>query len=183
MAVAAPLALSATGGRTPRTRSGKRGNIAWHYFCSGGGLGKAPLVAAFFALVALCGCGRVGDYSVELPGDYKLVRTNGYTRMIVTSRESRDRRCIVPPDIQQVGVWDDYVFGRVASVPRSDLGPTLDAGYFLLDTSSGEVLLGLDEEEWRSVMHEGIGTRLPHWLLTKPNRLGRRLTDIMHPNA
>ncbi|MFO8006340.1 MAG: hypothetical protein R6V05_01235 [Candidatus Brocadiia bacterium] len=136
------------------------------------------LPVALAALLMLCGCGRVGDYSVELPGGYELVRTHGHSRMIWGSRGSGDRSCVVPADIVEVGVHEGYVFGRLVNRPELDFDPVRKPGYFLLDTSSGEALLGLDEQEWSALMHEKLGTHFPRWLLTRPDRLGLRLSDI-----
>ncbi len=122
-------------------------------------------------VVSLFPCCSMGDYAKDLPNGYELVRTNTHTKMIWTRRGSpRGRKCVVPPDIQEIAVRGNYVFGWLVTSPRADKFGESIPGYFLLDTSTGEVLLGLDEEDWKSKLRE-IGLENPLSLLRHPRWL------------
>ena len=125
------------------------------------------LGSAFLLLVS--GCWR-GDFAKTLPNGYELIRTNYYTTMIWTPRVGGERECIVPPDIQEIAIHRQYVFGWLVSSPRSDKGSESIPGFFVLDTSTGETLLGLDEDDWNARMRQ-VGVQFASSLLRHPRRL------------
>lgn len=88
-----------------------------------------------------------GDYALQLPNGYELIRTNASTLMIWTP-QGADRQCVVPPKITKVGGSGDVVFGYVQKDPAADAGYEQVEGFFILNTKSGEVSTGLAKGEW-----------------------------------
>lgn len=119
-------------------------------------------------IFSLLGCTR-SDFAKKLPNGYELISTNQYTVMIWTSRSGADRNCIVPPKIVELGVTKDYVFGWTEASPRADKVALAKPGYFLLNTSNGEVFLGLEEGSWKKKLKE-IGIDKPFTLLKNPQK-------------
>jgi hypothetical protein len=88
-----------------------------------------------------------GDYSVQLPNGYELIRTNASTVMIWSPR-GMDRHCVVPPKIVLIGRKGHLVFGLVERDPASDPGYDPTEGFFVLNTENGAASLGLTKDEW-----------------------------------
>ena len=126
------------------------------------------IVLFFVGLVWFSGS---GDYAVELPGGYRLVRTNASTVTIWSPRLLREGElghCVVPPKVTRIGVQGALVFGLVEVSPQADAGLVDAPGYFVLDTPKEEVLLKLDKEKWLQALKERGLTEEPD--LKKPSR-------------
>ena len=95
----------------------------------------------------------IGDYEAQLPNGYHLVRTNSPT-VFIWSPKGISTAMVVPPKIVEIGVHEALVAGRVEYSPDSDVPMEHAAGYFILDTSNGEVDIGLSEEEFEKKLKE-----------------------------
>jgi len=105
-------------------------------------------------LVAAC-----GDYAVELPHRYSLVKIAGGEYLISNAAGV----VVVGPTVDQYKVVGPYVVGRV-SRPHSD---TL-VGFFILDTETGAISDSLHETSWREQLAK---YRIPSTVeLHRPNR-------------
>ena len=110
----------------------------------------------------LSGC---GDYETKLPNGYRLVRTNassiqifepldaGYRsspayrrRDTVNGNATFHDSIVVPPKIVAIGCVGDIVYGIVETSPDSENATLTVPGYFVLDTRTGDVALGLNKE-------------------------------------
>lgn len=80
------------------------------------------------------------DYSLALPNGYRLIRTSASIFTIA----GPDNSIVIEPKIDKYGVNGKFVIGK-ASYCEDD--PDSVAGYFVVDTSSGLIQKGLNEEE------------------------------------
>ena len=120
----------------------------------------AVLLASSALLISGC-----GDYETKLPNGYRLVRTNassiqifepsdaGYRsspayrrRDTVDGNATFHNSIVVPPKIVAIGCVGDIVYGIVETSPDSENATLTVPGYFVLDTRTGDVALGLDKE-------------------------------------
>jgi hypothetical protein len=108
-----------------------------------------------------------GDYSVELPNEYELVRFNAFESGIVMP----DGTLVVEPTIDEYAVVGDMVLGHAEiprSLPNQEAPLRTVSGYFFLDTATGQLRDGLERTAWVSEL-EGKGiTDLPE--LAAPSR-------------
>ena len=102
------------------------------------------------------------DYEVELGAGYKLLRTNSPT--ITISR--KDGGCAVPPKIVGLNIRKDIIVGKAESSPLADV-PSVP-GFFILNTKTGSVQIGLDEKAWLSTLRSMGFTKPPS--LREPSR-------------
>lgn len=110
-----------------------------------------------FLLIAMSWIACSGDYAIELPNGYELVRFNGLETGIVAP----GGRLVINPTVREYAVLGDLVVGN-ADVPERLEGQPAPfrtaAGYFVLNTDSGEIADGLTDEAWRAKLAElGIG--------------------------
>ena len=100
--------------------------------------------------VFVSGC---GDYSIDLPNGYRIERTNASTIMIFGSsgvkQESNRYRFVVPPKITAIGCSVDIVYGIIEESPKADIVGETIPGYFILNTGTGDIKLGLNEIDFR----------------------------------
>jgi hypothetical protein len=124
--------------------------------------GTVLLTVLLGASVVLGGCNR--DFVRPLPRGYRLARTNPYTVVIVAPAHVHHPAHVhgtaVPPKIVEVGVWRTFVYGRVSASPQSELAALSQPGYFVLDTSTGNVDTGMTESAWRRRL-ESLGFANP----------------------
>jgi hypothetical protein len=112
----------------------------------------ASFLTCFILSVLTSACANnMGEYSFDLPNGYRIERYNSREVMIV-DRESR---------VVVAGLVREYAIDRSFVIGRADLPPTsaenqaryysdVRPGYFVVDTSTGEVSLGLSELEWKT---------------------------------
>ena len=91
-------------------------------------------------LLSFLGC---GDYNIDLPGNYELVRLSGGGEFAVVQMEDGVANIILGPKIDLYGVSENAIVGRVSA---SDLSSD-SAGYFVISLLSGEIVSGLSENE------------------------------------
>jgi len=99
------------------------------------------------------------DYEVDLGAGYKLLRTNSLTITI----SQKDGACVVPPKIVGLNIRKDIILGKAESSPLATV-PSVP-GFFILNTKTGSVQVGLDEQAWLNALRP-LG-------FTKPPRLRR----------
>lgn len=87
------------------------------------------------------------DYEGELPNGYELFKANsteiGIAKGLV----------LLTGDINWMNVKEDLVFGKVDELPAERRRTEVQKyeappGYFILDTETGSLQLGLEKEEW-----------------------------------
>jgi len=104
------------------------------------------------------------DYDTELRRGYRLVRTNA--EEITIYRENTG--FVVPPRIVALNIHGDIIFGE-AERPRKQLLPDWSVpGFFILNTKTESVQIGLDEQAWLNALKPLGFTEPP--LLRKPSR-------------
>jgi hypothetical protein len=113
-------------------------------------------------LVTLAACAVVlatsGDFERALPNGHVLYRTNAHSVFIADARRPHSLRIVVPPCIRPIGRSGHFVYGRTAFSGDSDVPSR--AGYFILDTRSGNAETALDERTWNDRLRElGISER------------------------
>jgi len=103
---------------------------------------RGVIASVLFAALCIGGCS--GDYARSLPNGYRLVRTNSATIAIWGPRESLHSGVIVPAKITSVGISGAFVFGETEYSAESELSDISVAGYFILDTASGDAEVGVE---------------------------------------
>jgi hypothetical protein len=132
------------------------------------------LVSTLLLLTGLLeGCNA--DYGRHLPNGYAIYCTNGYTTVIDSPRVTTIRRgntisrksTVVESKVVGIAVHGALVIGLVEASPNSELGPGTP-GYFIVDTATDEVSVGLNETEWTARLSEmgitDVDLGDPRWL-------------------
>ena len=134
------------------------------------------MISCMFFICALScsGCDKVlehsmsGDYKVALPNGYALIRSNAYDVAIWNPEEGtyHQRSRIIAPLITGISVQGDWVLGLVedshnpwlleknerAKVEKAEQEKA--RGYFLLNTKTHNVQIGLTKETWLTVLKD-----------------------------
>jgi hypothetical protein len=108
------------------------------------------VVSLALVVSLLAGCGQESD--ATLPGGYVLFKTDSLPkdRYLITTGSGS---VVVPYSVAELAVKGQLVVGRVEKVrapagfddePERWTAP----GYFVLDTASGALRLGLNEADW-----------------------------------
>lgn len=122
-------------------------------------------IVLLFALLWACGCDN-GDYATALPNGYRLARTNAYTKAIFAPQGKTDPShavggIAVAAQVDRMAVVGKVVTGHVVASPQSELASVERPGYFVLDTETGRVELGLTEAAWVSSLRAAGITKTP----------------------
>ena len=89
------------------------------------------------------------DYDIELRSGYRLVRNNADD--ITIFKEGMG--FVIPPRIRALNVDAGIVFGAVEKPPDADVLNLLSVpGFFILNTKTGSVQVGLDEQVWLNAL-------------------------------
>ena len=107
---------------------------------------KHKLLLLFSCIPLFCsGC---GDYAVTLPGQYQLIRANG--NEIYISNPEPNGEIILGPSIEGYAVSGRFVIGYIkrGNWPV-EFQPKMVDGYFVLDTTSGNIKQKLSIAAWR----------------------------------
>ena len=109
-----------------------------------------------------------GDYSINLPNGYEIVRTNANEIVIASSKPGEG--IVVSSYIDSYAVFENIATGHVTRKGYSlEHREYSVPGYFILDMKSGGAQQGLSEEEWISSLLKHEITKRPN--LRKPSRL------------
>jgi hypothetical protein len=92
----------------------------------------------------------IGDtpFAPGLPNGFELVKPNSYQHSICNP----DRVIVIPPRIIEMTVIGNKVLGRSELPPLENLKKGAIAGFFFLDTASGERFVGLSKEEYDKIL-------------------------------
>lgn len=96
------------------------------------------------AITALVGC---WDYSTKLPNGYRLVRLNSNEIAVVLPNNG----ILIDPDVREYSIVGDVIVGFAGvpkSLPQQPAPPRKEAGYFIVNTESGEMWDSLPKEAW-----------------------------------
>jgi hypothetical protein len=102
------------------------------------------------------------DYKVELGAGYALLRTNADTITIVREKSG----FVIPPKIVGLNIRKDIILGKAESSPLADFASV--PGFFILNTKTGSVQVGLDEQAWLNALRPLGFTEPPP--LRRPSR-------------
>jgi hypothetical protein len=108
-----------------------------------------------------------GDYEIELPNGYRLVRVYGSTICLDKGIDQ-----LLAPTVDGYRVHGDIVVGHVSWDEHysRNVSPSVP-GFFLVDTKKGTLFQGLSEEEWLKVLKKHGITGSPQ--LRRPSRWDR----------
>ena len=107
----------------------------------------------FFSLIMLTGCAGLADYSLDLPGNYSIVRTSAHqVKVALKISDSHWGSDVIPTKVTEVA-WDDsYILAKqlgLVNDPKSSNGYQIpkndDVHFWILEIKSGEVFGPLDE--------------------------------------
>ncbi|WP_299946005.1 hypothetical protein [uncultured Microbulbifer sp.] len=104
----------------------------------------------FFCLpLLLFGC---GDYSKDLGGNYRFVRTNSDNHVIIKKLSEFDNEIKVHSNVQNYAYDDVYILGvRVQSKDKEAQyadAMSQGSGYFVLNKNTGEIMTGLSKSNF-----------------------------------
>lgn len=117
-----------------------------------------------FAVMLLQAC---GDYSIRLPGNYRLTRI--YPGALLINHP--DRGIIVDANVDSYKVIGDYVVGHVSAADVPPEKGYSKPGYFIVDTKEHRTRQGLDKATWLSELRRlGINEEP---MLEKPSRFDK----------
>ena len=107
------------------------------------------IVFLILAFIPLVSCGS-WDYSIDLGGGYRLVRTNSDTIVIfapsgIENKTHRANGLAVPPKIISCVQSGDMIWGEVRESRGSELGELSVNGWFSLDVKTGDCAIYLKE--------------------------------------
>lgn len=125
------------------------------------------MCAAVFVLTAC------GDYRVELPNGYFLVRTSANSILMATTSSTGRNIIVIDPHISQYRMLDgDKIHLVVGYVKPANIGLkykiTSMGGYFVLNTETRDIRQGLSKDEWRAALRlQGV---ISEPKLKKPSR-------------
>lgn len=120
------------------------------------------LILVVIPLLILTGCPGMADYSVDLPGDYSVVRTSAHQVKIAPKKSDTIWGSdIIPTKVTEL-VWDDnYILAKQLGLkedPDSNNGyqipNTDDVHFWILEFKTGEVFGPLDEDGFREKKNE-----------------------------
>jgi hypothetical protein len=113
---------------------------------------RRTLLVHFAICVLASACSEsMGEYSLALPNGYHLERYSSGEVTIVAPGST----IAVAGVVQEYAIAGSFIVGRTVVPPTSAENQAkyyshVRPGYFVVDTSSGEVLLGLSEREWKA---------------------------------
>jgi hypothetical protein len=83
--------------------------------------------------------------SPTLPNGYSVFRSNSATTVICDPSE----QIVVGPRVTALSRHGDYVIGLTESSPESEIAGEYKVGYFWINTKTGALKSGLQEDEWK----------------------------------
>jgi hypothetical protein len=122
-----------------------------------------------FALICLVVVGTIscGDYSVQLPGGYSLVRVYGQTVLISHFAEG----VVIGASIDGYAVVGSLIVGHTKLADQPPESEYSKPGYFIIDTQTHDSKQGLDKTNWlKSLKAAGISVE-PN--LHRPSRFDK----------
>jgi hypothetical protein len=89
------------------------------------------------------------DYEYKLLRGYDITRTN-FREVCINHPEGPHSNPVIAGNIVKFAVKDPYIVG-VTTVLNGDPNPNAkkNAGYFVLNTSTNQIIKGLTEQKWR----------------------------------
>ena len=113
-------------------------------------------VMLFFSLVMLTGCAGLADYSIDLPGNYSVVRTSAHQVTVAPKiSDTGTGPAIIPTKVTEVAWDDNYILVKQLDLmddPNSSNGYKIpnnnDEHFWILEFKSGKLFGPLDEDEY-----------------------------------
>lgn len=97
-----------------------------------------------------------GEYRLQLPGDYQLIKSNRWQHNICDKRGVE----VIPPDIREYKVINNFVLGlaTIPTNPQFKVGSL--QGYFVLDTASKTIKFGMNYADFEEFCNS-VGVNVP----------------------
>lgn len=122
------------------------------------------LTFSFLYAVLMCaGCGMSDINSIDLPNKYHLVMTSGSEAVVCTPGPGNE--VVLGPNIKSYAIYGRFVVGYEKREAYPDAKLSFREGYFILNTSSGNIQNGLRFEDWQKHL-QTVGINSPD--LKKP---------------
>ncbi|MGE7667267.1 DUF3997 domain-containing protein [Ureibacillus composti] len=120
------------------------------------------IILIVFSLLLLTGCAGLADYSVDLPGNYSIVRTSAH--QVTISPKNGDTGWgspVIPTKVTEVA-WDEtYILAKQLGLmkdPNSSNGYEIpnkkDVRFWILEIESGGVMGPFDEASFKDKKKE-----------------------------
>ena len=107
----------------------------------------------FLSLIMLTGCAGLADYSLDLPGNYSIVRTSAHQVTVAPKiSDSHWGSDVIPTKVTGVAWDDNYILAKqldLVNDPKSSNGYQIpnndDVHFWILEIKSGKIFGPLDE--------------------------------------
>ncbi len=107
----------------------------------------------FFSLIMLTGCAGLVDYSLDLPGNYSIVRTSAHQVKVAPKiSDSHWGSDVIPTKVTEVAWDDNYILAKqlgLVNDPKSSNGYQIpnneDVQFWIIEIKSGKIFGPLDE--------------------------------------
>ena len=122
-------------------------------------------------------CIGIWDYDTELINGYRLIRTNSPSIFIFKERLSFSEPDypVVPPKIIGLNVYGNTIVGETELTPVGDYCDASVSGFFILDTETNKLKIGLKKEQWLKILRNMGLEKEP--TLIEPSRSFRPSTE------
>lgn len=110
----------------------------------------------FFPFILLTGCAGLADYSLDLPGNYSIVRTSAHQVTVAPKiGDSHWGKNVIPTKVTEVAWDDNYILAKQLSLvndPKSNNGYQIpnneDEHFWILEFKNGKVFGPFDEDNF-----------------------------------
>jgi hypothetical protein len=122
-------------------------------------------------------CIGIWDYDTELINGYRLIRTNSPSVFIFKKSLSfsEPEYPVVPPKITGLNIYGNIIVGETEFTPVGDDCDASVSGFFILDTETNKLKIGLKKEQWLKILRNMGLEKEP--TLIEPSRSFRPSTE------
>jgi hypothetical protein len=122
-------------------------------------------------------CIGIWDYDTELINGYRLIRTNSPSVFIFKKSLSFSEPDypVVPPKITGLNIYGNIIVGETEFTPVGDDCDASVSGFFILDTETNKLKIGLKKEQWLKILRNMGLEKEP--TLIEPSRSIRPSTE------
>lgn len=120
------------------------------------------MIVIVLSLLILTGCPGLADYSLDLPGNYSVVRTSAHEVKIAPRKDTSGWGSeVIPTKVTEVAWNEHYILAKQLGLkedPNSHNGYQIpnesDVNYWILEIQSGKVFGPFDEEAFAKKRNE-----------------------------
>ncbi|WP_411954864.1 DUF3997 domain-containing protein [Alkalibacillus sp. S2W] len=92
-----------------------------------------PILIVITSLVVLVGCAGHSDYSIDLPGNYSIVKTSSHNVVISPQKDGVWKSSVIPAKVVEVAGNHQYIIAKQAKL-KDD--PETESDYLVPDKNN-----------------------------------------------